>query len=280
MDWNKTKTIFIIVFSILNVFLYSLYLNRNNEAQNIEPLGEASIQERLQADNINYDSLSKSPEKESYVTGNVRIYSLEELQPRENQTIKIIDGTQLVSTFIEPVLIQNVKDALSFEEFTIANVENGSSYALWEIDEEERKAVLFQKTKDRFIFNNSKARVTLYWNEEQEMIRYEQTEFEELEEFGEGLVNLLAEEEVVKTLYQRNLLKSEATIKDISLGYSTLVHFTETQVFAPTWHVRVKLKDGLIEDYFVNAVEGKIIEFEKDIEEDEVPEDEEDAKEE
>ena len=270
MDWNKTKTIFIIVFSILNVFLYSLYLKSYNEAQIIEPLGdEASIHEKLQADRIKYDSLSKVPEQESYVTGNVRVYSLEELQPRKNQTIQIVDGTQLVAIFNEPVLIQNVQDALSFEEFAIANIENGASYELWEIDEEKRKAVLFQKVRNHLIFNNSNAKITLYWNENQEMIRYEQTEFEELEAFGEGLVNLLAEEEVVKTLYARNLLKTESFIEDITLGYSTLVNFTETQVFAPTWHVSVKSKDGLIEDYFVNAVEGKIIEFEKEDEEEE-----------
>ena len=268
MDWNKTKTIFIIVFSILNVFLYSLYLKSYNEAQIIEPLGdEASIHEKLQADRIKYDSLSKVPEQESYVTGNVRVYSLEELQPRKNQTIQIVDGTQLVAIFNEPVLIQNVQDALSFEEFAIANIENGASYELWEIDEEKRKAVLFQKVRNHLIFNNSNAKITLYWNENQEMIRYEQTEFEELEAFGEGLVNLLAEEEVVKTLYARNLLKTESFIEDITLGYSTLVNFTETQVFAPTWHVSVKSKDGLIEDYFVNAVEGKIIEFTKESEE-------------
>ena len=47
----------------------------------------------------------------------------------------------------------------------------------------------------------------------------------------------------------------------MTLGYSTLVQVTETQVFAPTWHVRVELKDGTIEDYFINAIEGKIIEF-------------------
>lgn len=269
MDWNKTKTIFIIVFSILNVFLYSLYLKSYNEAQIIEPLGdEASIHEKLQADRIQHDTLSKVPEQESYVTGNVRVYSLDEVQPRANQTIRIVDGTQLVAIFNEPVLIQNIQDALSFEEFTIAHVENGASYELWEIDEEERKAVLFQKVRDHLIFNNSNAKVTLYWNENQEMIRYEQTEFEELEAFGEGLVNLLAEEEVVKTLYARNLLKTESSIENISLGYSTLVHFTETQVFAPTWHVTVKSKEGLLEDYFVNAVEGKIIEFEKEEDED------------
>lgn len=255
------------MFSILNVFLYSLYLNRYNEFLNVEPLGETSIEDRLQADNIRYDSLSKSSQQESYVTGNVRMYTLDELTPRENQTIEIIDGTLLVATLNEPELIQNVEDPLVFKDFTLKNIENGSSYELWEIDKDERKAVLFQTTKNRFIFNNSKAMVTIYWNEDNEIIRYEQTEFEELEEFGEESVNLLPEEEVVRTLYARNLLNPDTTITDIILGYSTLVQITETQVFAPTWQVRVISKDGSIDDYFVNAVEGKIIEFEKETEE-------------
>jgi regulatory protein YycI of two-component signal transduction system YycFG len=266
MDWNKTKTIFIIVFSILNVFLYSLYLNRHNEAQKLEPLGEASIAEQLQAENIRYDSLSVDTEKESYVTGKVRLYSLEELKPRENQTFEIIDKTKLVATFDEPVPILNVEAPTYFEEFVIKNVENGSSYELWEINEEERKAVLFQKMKDRFIFYNLNAAITIYWNEDNEIIKYEQAEFKELEEFPES-IDLLPEEDAVVALFKKNLLKPDSTITDVILGYSTLVQFTETQVFAPTWRVRAKLKDGSIEDYFVNAVEGKIIEFEKEPEE-------------
>lgn len=266
MDWNKTKTIFIIVFLILNVFLYKLYLNRHNEALNVEPLGEASIADRLQAENIRYDRSSGNTEKESYVTGKVRLYSLEELETRENQTFEIIDSTKLVATFDEPVSIQNVEAPLNFEEFALKNVEHGSSYELWEIDEEERKAILFQKMNDRFIFYNLNAVLTIYWNEDNEIIKYDQAEFIELEEFPET-VDLLLEEEAVGALYEKNLLKPDSTITDTILGYSTLVQFTKTQVFAPTWRVRVEFKDGSIEDFFVNAVEGKIIEFEKEPEE-------------
>lgn len=254
------------MFSILNVFLYSLYLNRHNEAQNVEPLGEASIADRLQAENIRYDSLSGDTEKESYVTGKVRIFSFKEIEPIENQSFEIIDDTKLVATFDKPVPILDVEVPLNFEEFALKNIEHGSSYEVWEIDEEDRKAILFQKTNDRFIFYNLNAAITIYWNEDNEVIKYEQAEFIELEEFPES-VDLLPEEEAVGALYAKNLLKPNSTITDIILGYSTLVQFTETQVFAPTWRVRVKLSDGTIEHYFVNAVEGKIIEFEKEPEE-------------
>ena len=52
MDWNKTKTIFIIVFSILNVFLLSLYLGRYNESQQMDKPSDTPISEKLAIDNI------------------------------------------------------------------------------------------------------------------------------------------------------------------------------------------------------------------------------------
>ena len=55
-------------------------------------------------------------------------------------------------------------------------------------------------------------------------------------------------------------------IRDIELGYSTLAQVTETQVFAPTWHILVELIDGTMEEYFVNAVEGRVIEMPKETE--------------
>lgn len=96
MDWNKTKTIFIIVFSILNVFLYTLYLNRYDEHQEVEALGETTIEERLQADNIHIKSTPEGTIKESYVSGKVRFYSPEVMKPLDNQTFEVRqDSTNL-----------------------------------------------------------------------------------------------------------------------------------------------------------------------------------------
>jgi len=264
LDWNKTKTIFIIVFSILNVFLYTLFLNRHTESKEIEPLSEASVSDRLQADNIQYESLDSTVEPESYVAGNVRIFKSETMEPRENQTFEIIEeGSKLLATFKTPAAIPNVKDTASFEDFAVKNIDNGSVYKLWKIDKEARKAVLFQTVKNRFIYYNSGGTLTMYWNEESEIIRYEQTQFAELEDFPET-VDLLPEEDAVSALYGQRILQPNSTIIDLTLGFSTLVQFTESQVFAPTWRVRVELEDGSEEDYFVNAVEGKIIEFENE----------------
>ena len=72
--------------------------------------------------------------------------------------------------------------------------------------------------------------------------------------------------QAIEALYNSALLKPNSKVKAIELGYSTLVQLTETQVFAPTWKVQVELEDGTLEEYFVNAVEGRIIEIPKEVE--------------
>lgn len=266
LDWNKTKTIFIIVFLILNSFLYFLYFNRYNEVQELQVLGETSIEERLQADNIRYESTPENTLKESYISGNIRMYSSKDMKLMDNQTYDISGITKLQSTFNDPVLIGNLEVSGVLKEFVNRHVYNGTSYELFDVDVDAKKAVFFQVVNNRQIFFNQNAMLTLYWNDDNEAYKYEQTSFEELESF-EQTENLLSDERAVEVLYQRNLLKPNSTITMTSLGYSTLVQLTETQVFAPTWRVRVELQDGLKEDYFVNAVEGKIIEFNKESEE-------------
>lgn len=64
--------------------------------------------------------------------------------------------------------------------------------------------------------------------------------------------------QIIQTLYAKGTLKSESQITQMKLGYSTLVKLTRTQVLVPTWEVQVKLADDTIEEYFVNAVEGKL----------------------
>ena len=61
----------------------------------------------------------------------------------------------------------------------------------------------------------------------------------------------------------------------VTPGYSATLVSTENQVFAATWNIRVELKDGTIENHFINAIEGKVIDFQLEkLEEDELDEDE------
>jgi len=262
MDWNKTKTIFIIVFSILNVFLLSLYMNRYTESQQLDKPNDTPISEKLFLDNIKILETDTEIQEASYVSGTVHNFNPEEIEGLENQTLKIIDSNKLESNFNEPI---KITDENTLEKIVQEQVIRGSVYGLWEIDEESKTALLFQKVNKRLVYYNTNAKLVVHWNEKNELISYEQTILDDLENYNVSQ-KLLPHLQVIKILYDNILLKPDSTIKEIELGYSTLAQVTETQVFAPTWHIIVELIDGKTEEYFVNAVEGRVIEIPKETE--------------
>lgn len=263
LDWNKTKTMFIVVFAILNVFLYSLYLNQYNEAQNVRVLGETSIEDSLKHDNISYGPLPEYPEEMSYVSADTAPFSKSELSKYKNQEFVISEETILYATLEEPYMIKNARGDYQFPDFLTNYVPYGEEYLLWEVVEENQFALFFQKVEEYPIYFNYNAMLIVYWDDKGNITHYEQQRFGEFDSFNKKK-DILSPRDVINTLYSRDYLKKDSSVTSISLGYSTLITLTQTQVFAPTWRVRVELKDGEIEDHFVNAIEGKMVEFQQE----------------
>ena len=109
MDWNKTKTIFIIVFSILNVFLYSLYLNRLTDAQNVQVMGKTSMEESLKWIIFLTGTCHLIIKDPSYVSAEISTFTNDKLQSLKTRTLRIVDETHLKSILKEPVSITNTK---------------------------------------------------------------------------------------------------------------------------------------------------------------------------
>jgi len=262
MDWNRTKSIFIIVFLILDIFLYSLYFKRYNEAQSVEIPGERTIETRLKDDKITYGALP-SNESATYITGKVHKFTGSDF-PDKNQQANI-DGTLAHVVFINPVKLRNINDNTSFTEFLHTNVKAGDSYALWKVDREERVAIFFQKKNNQMFYYNESASLKIKWNMDDEVIMYEQTMIDNIEEI-EQQETVIPPLQIIQTLYAKGLLKAESRVTHIKLGYSTFSNLTQTQtqVLIPTWEVQVKLADGESEEYFVDAMEGKIIDIQED----------------
>lgn len=262
MDWSKSKSIFIVVFLILDVFLYSLYLNRHTEAQQVPILGEKNIEVRLKDDNITYGALPTNIEKASYISGRVKNFEEEKVQLKNVQTATIENNNKLIVQLREPVKIPNTLEEANFSEFLKQYVYNGANYSLWLVDEENRRATFFQSVNNRTIYYNNNGVLTVYWNEDNEIVMYEQTILEKIEEYEEE-ETLLTPIQVIQALYAKGMLKPDSRITNMKLGYSTLVQLT-TQVFVPTWEVQVNTSDDNTEEYFVNAVEGKVIDVQID----------------
>ena len=244
--------------------MYWLYLDRYNEAQSVEILGEKTIEARLKDDNITYGPLPTGNEFATYITGEVHIFK--NTAPDNNQKVSFMDDkhTQISSIFINPVKLRNINDDASFIDFVHTNVKDGDSYALWEVDREEQVAVFFQKKNNRMFYYNDSAMLKVYWNMDNEVIKYEQTMIDNFEEM-EQQETVIPPLQIFQTLYNKTLLKPDSNIKQVKLGYSTFSKLDKTQVLIPTWEVQVELSDGEVEEYFVEAIDGKIIEIQGDM---------------
>ena len=117
LDWSKTKTIFIVVFSILNIFLYSLYLNQYHDGENVQVAGRTSIEDLMKQENITYNLPQVVKNDFSHIYADVKSFSEDELEPLEDQSIVIVDNTTIESEMTAPVSIRNEKEEISFYGF-------------------------------------------------------------------------------------------------------------------------------------------------------------------
>lgn len=268
MDWNKTKTIFIVVFSILNVFLYSVYVNNYNTDQKLDVIGASSIETDLKGANISIGNLPTATEKITYVSGMIKTFEKKDLQMlSESQSITLRDGNIIEARLKSPKKLTDITTK-TLTEFVENTVYQGNDYKLWSINEEQREATFFQFTEGQFIFYNQSASLKVHWTEDKKVTNYEQTHFGSLKPVGEK-ISYIKPIQAVKSIFEKGYLKDNTKINSVELGYSTLVPLTETQVLSPTWHIQATVPndDGSKEEknFFVNAIDSQILDIEKNI---------------
>jgi regulatory protein YycI of two-component signal transduction system YycFG len=253
LDWSKTKTIFIITFLILDLFLGYQFMQKRSSSQ-LDVILEATIEEQLEADGITYVDLPKEVTKATYVSGKSKVFTEEEIKSLNNQRIETTNQLVLQAKFIKPILIQDPSAGYRLSEFLRQNIISGEKYTFWKYDEDTKTLIYFQQYDGKVIYKNVSSMLLIHLNDKNEMISYEQTMLEDLEKDGEKQ-EILPAIKALETLYKKNLLKPGDRVTKIDLGYYALVQFTASQVLTPTWHVVVNGKT----DYYVNAFEGRII---------------------
>lgn len=258
MDWNKTKSIFIVVFLILNVFLYWQYLSAYNDAQRVQLLSEKKIESILQDEKISYKALPENISEAPYISAKAKKYNLSELPNPESVYYKLTTETSIQAIMSKPVSLGKNITALKLNEFLEQYVYEGSQFKLWEINEEQRTATFFQIVNNHLLYYNINGYVKVHWNTQNEVFMYEHAMMEKIEPLKKK--KIIAPLQIIDELYSKNLLKTGANIVDMKLGYSSLLQMPQAQLITPTWEVRVKV-DGKYETFFVNAVDPKVIDF-------------------
>lgn len=254
MDWSKIKTIFIISFFILDVYLLYQYLENRNMNQ-YEIMTQTSIEDRLAADEIEHVNFSKEAIKASYLSAKPKSFTKKELLELDESEVTTMDGTTLAVELKDPVKVYKNFHPSELNAFLKNHVIQGLDYSFWEYDEANHRLVYYQKYNGQTFYKNKNARLLLYLNKENEIIFYEQTLLVNIEEISDK-VEVLSPLEAIETLYEERMLPPRSEITKQELGYYSHVQPT-SQVLTPTWHFVINDEENV----FVNALEGDILQL-------------------
>lgn len=256
MDWSKIKTIFIITFLILDVYLLIQFM-KTRDANNYEMITKATVEEKLKMDEITYPELPKEEVKAQYLSAKPKVFTKAETSKLKGQNISIKEtGTTLLASLEKPLQLNEKFEPGELAAFLKENILYGDHYQFWGKDEKQYTITYFQQYGSFPLYNINNGMITFTYNSSNQIVSYQQTYLEGIEKLTEKEA-ILAPLKAIETLHQKGDLKPKSKITKVELGYSTLIPLAASQVLAPTWRFIVDDKESL----FVNAFEGQIIQF-------------------
>ncbi|MFC0471585.1 two-component system regulatory protein YycI [Halalkalibacter kiskunsagensis] len=253
MDWSRTKTIFIITFLLLNVFLTWQLIETHNVNQ-ISMITVANIQEVLKENNVTIDT--DLPETDSpglLVVGKNVVLEDEEIPNASEQKIDMVDENTILSVLEEPIALSREAFSTEVGTFLSAYVFQGDDYRVGGYDREKNQVFLYQTYEGKTAYTFDDQPLILHLDEELQIVGYQQKYFQFEVQDGEER-EMYSSLKAIEVLLNDQLVRMNQTITDVQFGYYSFFSPTgDVQVFAPMWRVTV---DG--EMYLVHAIGGTV----------------------
>src|SRR5699024_11109848 len=256
MQWNQIKTIFILCFLVLDVYLLIKFIDKQEQTDlGVLEHENTSIEQQLASEDISLPELPTDiEEEEHYISVSPREFSEDDLEKlgKDQSPVVVDDDRRVISTFKDPISIpvdesdEDIKRAISND------ITDADQYTYWARNEELNVLIFFQKKEDKPIYYNENGIIFVFLNDDDEATFYTQTMLEETETSSEEY-SLIEPIKAIESLYNSNELQTGDEISSIDMGFHTRIPLESgVQVFSPTWRVTVNDDNN----YFVNAIEG------------------------
>ena len=256
MDWKLTKSLYIIVFLLMNIALIYIYLNEHQESvEEIEQSPDVLSTTEIDMSNI---------EKYEPVEMNVLTGAVQDFSDEDNRNADVdkdnISGTKITEEFEEngPTMEEQ-----TLQTFIDENVYRGHDYQYDDVMSTSDQVIFNQLYGDYPIFNHEAARI-IFQGEGRQVTSMEQTRLMNLEE-NEYTLSLTAKspKEIVEELYERERISSTAVIDEARLGYYIILTEENNAILRPKWEMHVTDQD-ISKTIYVDATtdSGEIIESE------------------
>ncbi|SDI49250.1 two-component system regulatory protein YycI [Natribacillus halophilus] len=263
MDWNRTKTIFIFTFLLLNTFLiFQLMDNMENHAMN-EETGE-SLQEHIDRQNIEIDTdLPDDDESLSVVRSSILDDLPAEFDIYEEQDVfsdAEFEEGEITVWLEEPYDIEEDNAWAERRDFIDNYVYEGEEYRF--ANRDESQVNYYYHHEGRTLIAPGNTHLSLYENENGE-----------IESFSQQLIYTenMAEQptdsamEAIDILIEENEMTNNSTVVNVDhVYYSALSEeFASDEVmFSPYYRIVVREQyeneEQLPDVYLVSAVEGEV----------------------
>jgi len=259
VQWSQIKTLFILCFLALNVYLlFQLYEQQEKHGFINEPI-ESTFEEQLEQDNITIpESILNSAEKRaSFMTVEQKKFNLKELKGFDsmlNQSLSVINETLIVSVLEKKIEIPESASKENIIEIIKRLTPYSDEYTFWKWDKDLNMIIFFQQKDNQSIYYNKNGLFILFLNDHNQVVFYSQTMLAD-EEVTQESQKLISPIRAIETIYNSGQLLYGDEIEKVEVGYHTRIPSASgVQVFVPTWKVVVNNEKY----YFVNAIEGYV----------------------
>lgn len=257
MDWSKIKTIFILTFLVLDIYLMYEFFKLKDSSQ-YEYSTETSFEKRLKTDEIEYNDLPKNHQKDVYLSAKPKNFNDENLEVLQatklkGQKIEVNEGTKIALSLDKPFQISDKFDPAELNTFVKNNILYGDQYRFWK--KKGNEIYYYQQYGDKVFYKNTSGELTIYLNDENNIVSYQQTLLEDIQKLDQD--KIIQPIKAIETLYKNGSLKPKSKITKVELGYYTFDHTSTSQVLIPAWRFVINEEENL----FVQAFEGQIIQL-------------------
>ncbi|WP_411843101.1 two-component system regulatory protein YycI [Salinicoccus sp. HZC-1] len=248
MDWKLTKSLYILVFLIINLALIFMLYNKQQESvQKIE--NKPDVLEETDID------ISGIPEHEpmelSVLSGEIEDFEdVEEID--EEDIEKMDDAHSIIVEYSEGDQAPKM-NRQSLEQYKAESIYRGENYEYDEVMSTENRMIFNQQFEDYPIFNHESARL-VFRGEGTEAEAYEQAHLTNLRENSYSTPTAVRDpKEGIIDLYQRDRISEEAVIENARLGYYIILNDGEQVMLRPKWEFRIS-DQGVEKTIYMDAI--------------------------
>ena len=275
MDFKRIEAIFLVAFLCLDIFLFSIYRQSQNEQTPINNSSTIKITQRLKEDKIKYEGKISSEHTDGYYLSatqtnlNTELQNMKKAKKLENvDVLRSSVKDNLLSLTPEKDLFVNKKGQIqTLVRETLTNQKEiilGKDYRYQDEIHQQSDGYLDVYACQKYEgipINDITAQIkfTLKKNDENYRLeKIQQMHLSNLTALREKMP-LVSEEDALTTLYINNKLSKNDEILWSKLAYTLVLQVRGKNVYVPAWFVSIRHEDKKEQVEIVNAFRNRII---------------------